>query len=180
MKYTVLLIALLAQPCLLFAQKKDGVAIEDRLLEWKDFKGKPTGDYYKASTYASMSYEPVMENNKYRYIVTCLFHPKESWVSKQFLKEADDSSSVYLLKHEQGHYDITRVVTIELEKAMNSFEYNSKKIRYQTDSIFRSYFNKNKTLQTAYDKDTNHSKVPDEQLKWNEKIKTALERKYFD
>lgn len=162
------------------AQKVNGVIIEDRPLEWKDFKGKPSSNIFDAKTYTSIGYQSSLENNKHLYKITCLFDPKKSWVSKEFLKKSDNSMSAHLLKHEQGHYDIARIIASDLDRAINSFSYDKLKARYQCDSIFRSYLKKEREMQDQYDKDTNHSKVPEEQAKWNEKIKLALDKRSFE
>ncbi len=162
------------------AQKMNGVIIEERPLEWKDFRGKPSSNIFDAKTYTYIGYESSLENNKYIFKITCLFDPKQSWVSKDFLKKSDDAMSVHLLKHEQGHYDIARTIAKDLDRSINNFAYDKYKFRYQSDSIFRSYLKKESELQDLYDKETNHSKVPEEQAKWNEKIKLALDKSSFE
>ncbi len=174
-----IIIALLFHCGLCYGQK-EGVVIEDRPLVWKDFKGKPTTDVYKAKTYTYMGYESKIENKKLIYEITCVFNPKLSWVSKDYLKQCTDEASAYLLKHEQGHYDVARIIAVEADKTMGDFKYDDKRIRVQADSIFRSYVKKAKQVQDAYDKDTNHSKVTDEQIRWNDKIEKGLKEGRID
>lgn len=159
-----------------------GVVIEDRPLNWDDFKGKqPSNSPFKAGTYYSIGMESVAkEDKKHAFEITCLFNPKESWVSRKFLKEADEEASAHLLKHEQGHYDLARTIAAELDADMNNFSYDDKRVRYQSDSIYRSKMAKLRNLQILYDKETNHSRVKDEQTKWNVKIEAALALRRFD
>lgn len=172
-----ILITLLSLQCSITYAQKDGVVIEDRLLTWKDFKGKPTTDVYKAKTYTYMSYKIRTEAGKIIVTTECLFDPKMSWVSKEYIKKAGEENSVYLLNHEQRHYDITRVVGEELEDAMQTFKFDTKKAKYQVDSIFRSFIKKDRDIQKQYDDETEHSKVREQQEIWDKKIDGWLKKK---
>lgn len=176
-KFTLVFALLLALASIYGSKGHNGVVI-DRPLTWKDFKGKaPKNSAMKAATYYIIEYTVVEQPPNPKFKVTLYFEPKKSWVDKGFLKTADEQASSYLLNHEQVHFNISRIVSWEMEDAMNSFMYDRKKIRYQVDSIYRTYFNKEKAIQRKYDKETNHSGVVDEQEKWNEIVAEGLKNK---
>ena len=101
------------------------------------------------------------------------------WIRKH-LKNSKEGARQHLLKHEQGHYDIARVVSGELKSTLNAFSFDGKRVRYQADSIRRVFTQKLRKLEHDYDKDTNHSRVLEEQKRWNGKIEKALEEKKFN
>lgn len=176
-KFTLVFALLLALASIYGSKGHNGVVI-DRPLTWKDFKGKaPKNSAMKATTYYIIEYTVVEQPPNPKFKVTLYFEPKKSWVDKGFLKTADDNVSADLLKHEQTHFDIARIITWELEHDLNTFQYDSKRIRYQADSIYRSYHRKNRELQLQYDKETNHSRIADEQARWNEIVAEGLKNK---
>ncbi|MCB0699658.1 MAG: DUF922 domain-containing protein [Chitinophagales bacterium] len=163
-----------------FSQNSVELSIEDKLLEWKDFKGKPHTNIFDAYTYWNISSQISGGNGVYSFLINCSFDPKKSWVSKKFLKENTRQETDHLLKHEQGHYDITRVIVYELKNAFENFKFDDSKIRYQADSIRRSVMDKNRQLQQKYDTETNHSKQKDVQEVWNKKIADAMSTKKIE
>lgn len=179
MRKLVLILIVLAASVSIYGSKKghDGVEI-DRPLTWKDFKGKANENIsMKATTVTIIEYSIVQQPPNPKFKTTLYFDPKRSWVSKDFLRTADAATSADLLNHEQIHYDISRVISWELEQSLNSFAYDRGKIRYQVDSIYRSYIHKHHELQQRYDKETDHSRVADEQQRWNNIVAEALKNK---
>lgn len=124
-----------------------------------------------------MSYGIKTEAGKVIVTTECLFDPKMSWVSKEYIKKAGEEKSAYLLNHEQRHYDIARVIGAELDEAMQSFKFDTKKAKYQVDSIFRSFIKKDRDIQKQYDNETEHSKVREQQDAWDKKIDGWLKKK---
>lgn len=177
-KLTLVLVVLVAAASIYGSKKDHDGIIIDRPLTWKDFRGKaPKNSAMKAATAYIIEYTVAKQPPEPQFKVTLYFDPKTSWVDKVFLKTADEQASAHLLNHEQVHFNISRIVSWEMEDAMNSFKYDRKKIRYQVDSIYRTYFNKEKAIQRKYDKETNHSRVVDEQEKWNKIVAEGLKNK---
>ena len=175
MKKLLLILFVVFFACFSIQGKRGGGVVIDRPLTWKDFKGKkPSSSPYKASTATIIGYEVEGYPENLSFKIYFLFSPKKSWVSKPFLKSADKKISTLLLKHEQGHYDIARVISWEMDKALNSFVYDKKKLRSQIDSIYRHFYKKEKGIQNLYDKQTDHSRVEGEQKKWDKVIAKAL------
>lgn len=178
MKQRISLLLILFIALFFIYGKKPNGKIIDKPLEWKDFRGKaPKKAHFKALTYTTIYLNPISQGEHPKFEVLLYFSTKDSWVSKSFLKKADENASKDLLKHEQGHYDIARIITWELDKSINSFVYDKRRGRYQADSIYRSYLKKMRDTQRKYDDETNHSVVVTEQQRWNNIIAEALVKK---
>lgn len=160
-----------------FAQ---GVVIDHRPLTWNDFRGKAEKGSVKAKTYTYMGYESKVKNKKFSYKVTCYFNPKLSWVSKEYLRQCTKAQSAHLLKHEQGHYDIARIIAAEADNELGALRYRDKRTIQKAKNIFNKYVKKLKAVQQAYDRDTKHSLVSKEQTRWNDKIEKALKKGRID
>jgi hypothetical protein len=164
-------------PC--FAQYDGkGVIIEDRLLTWDDFRGRHESDAFKALTYTIIDLQPRavrFSDPIPDYHATCYFLPKESSVSRKFLKEEPDSVLNHVLNHEQGHYNLARIATTEINNILKQFTFNQRKSIFQADSIYRAVNARLRNIQTLYDKESNHSQNRAEQSKWNILIEDATE-----
>ncbi|MFN4247277.1 MAG: DUF922 domain-containing protein [Flavipsychrobacter sp.] len=176
--YTIVLLLLSA--FITTAQEKGDMVIEDRLLTWDDFQGKHKSDAFDAMTY----YIIIMEPNRYMpgdpvpdYKVVAYFKQRESSVDRKFMKERTDEVKAHVLKHEQGHYDIARIAARQINDIYKNFSWHPRRSLYQADSIYRSINNKMRALQLKYDKETNHSKIKEEQLRWNKLIADALDNR---
>ncbi len=161
-----------------FAQyEKKGVVIEDRLLTWDDFKGRHESDAFKARTATAIqitprevrSSDPIPE-----YKAICYFLPKESTVSSRFLKNEPDSIKERVLKHEQGHYYLTRIATAQMNDVFHHFPFTQRRSVFEADSIFRAVYADLRKIQIQYDNETNHSMNYPEQDKWDKLIEEGL------
>jgi hypothetical protein len=179
MKHLFLLVLTAFSTVTTFAQPKHLEIIEDRLLTWDDFKGRHQSDAFDAFTFTFINIEPRKVNPTDpipNYKAICFFSSKESTVSKEFLKSRPDSIKKHVLNHEQGHYDLARIATAEMNSILAKFNYNQRRSVYQADSIFRSINNKLRATQLLYDKETNHSKVYQEQQKWDALIAEGIRK----
>lgn len=175
----IVFISLLLHSVLCNAQN-NGVVI-NRPLTWSDFKGRGTdGSPVKAKTFTYMGYSSKVKNGKFSYKVTCYFIPKQSWVSRGYLKQCSKAESAYLLKHEQGHYDIARIIAREADAALAKLKRADKRTIKQARSTFMRYVNKLKTVQARYDRDTRHSLNNAGQSRWNAKIEKGLRQGYIE
>lgn len=177
MKHLFLLVLTAFSTVTTFAQPKHIEIIEDRLLTWDDFKGRHQSDAFDAFTFTFINIEPRKVNPTDpipNYKAICFFSSKESTVSKEFLKSRPDSIKKHVLNHEQGHYDLARIATAEMNSILTKFNYNQRRSVYQADSIFRAINNKLRATQILYDKETNHSKIYLQQQKWDTLIAEGL------
>jgi hypothetical protein len=138
-------------------------------LTWNDFHGKmKKNSSYDAVTVSAISTGFSGENNTLTFDVKAVFFPKSS-------NKKPKKQSIQLLKHEQGHFDITELFARKLRKSLQAKTYKSyESISKNIDKVY----NKNnlawQKMQRQYDKDTEHSKKKVKQEEWNTRIKNEL------
>jgi hypothetical protein len=178
------LIAILFLPFFLFAQKvKEGNFIlwsKDRSLTWADFKGGvvQTSKDQKATTCSQITMTPDNINkirDSVKYIISAQMVKNKSWKIKA-------STTDYLLKHEQLHFDITELYIRILRKAISETLFKKKTFSDQIENLYKKCIKSWEAEQKKYDKETNHSINELKQEEWNKKIAYDLETydSYFD
>jgi hypothetical protein len=160
---------LVAVPGFCFAQDKDEEMIEwnaSRRLTWSDYKGSPdpaSDAAASTTTYLGIQYK--MDEKGFSYKIQCRFSLTRSW---------GRNKTDFILKHEQGHFDIAEIFARKLNKKMSEYQFN--KATYKTDlkSIYDGITKGKETLQDLYDSETDHSRKKQQQLEWSEKIEKML------
>ncbi len=174
--------AALAKNLLLTFKESKGTNSQDtvfydpnRPLIWADFKGtnRRPGSRFAAAVFTSFAYEGrsfprgenlVVEINLKVFTVM-------SWVRPE-------SRNASTLRHEQLHFDITRMVVEQFKNALIkadlTIEDYDSEIQYQFLEIFR---NMNRE-QEAYDQETGHGLQPGAQAAWDKKITEEIKRIY--
>jgi len=165
---------------------------ENTLLRWNDFQGESdyesdrgasTGWYLENDWTWQITNSQPCEYQITEILADAYFLKNESWVKP-------DEKTNPLLKHEQGHFDITEIFARELEKRSGtellgkqfscppdegSFEDG---LNEQIDSmiapIFDLVFEELEQMHMEYDADTNHSIEVYRQLEWDKKIDDLL------
>lgn len=147
-----------------------------RLLTWDDFSGNPDKNSpYQANTYWGIKYgftgvDFAGDTAKLKGLsVTLKFDETKSWVK-------EGKQTVYLLKHEQGHFDIGLICHREIIKAINSTVFFKADFREKLRTIFTDTMKKYHLMQLQYDEETDHSKNEANQQKWNADIAKALQQ----
>lgn len=136
---------------------------ETQKLTWADFKGVPTkGEGYVASTSSgvafSYSYKITEDEMEYKYSVECNFYPQESWYKTAF-------ASDYILKHEQAHFDISEIHARILRKRISEAQFTIN-IKIEIESIYEIVERQRREMQKLFDAETEHSKNPEEEFRW--------------
>lgn len=141
---------------------------EDRKVSWEDFKGRaPSSTPYVAMTWSAIRFGYSGEGYKLNISVHTVFDPKQSWKKKN----VDD----YILKHEQGHFDITEIHSRMLRKKIKEYRFNKyEKIPDDLQKMFNDQFKECDKMQDDYDDETDHSKKKKEQLLWDNQIDSLL------
>jgi len=141
-------------------------------LMWDDFKGIPHDeDPGDALTYTSNQthFESYAVGSRFEMEsqISCYFIKSKSWVKpgKQF---------AYLLNHEQKHFDLAEAGAREFRKRVHEAHFTEKNFRDEIYRIRQEVESKYRSLQQQYDKETDHSRKEEEQLRWNEKIDGML------
>ncbi|HUA61809.1 MAG TPA: hypothetical protein VML19_23845 [Verrucomicrobiae bacterium] len=153
-----------------------------KALAWTDFQGNPDPQKpnLQAFTHASFNmpvWSPVpipgtrtghFEDN---LVITISMDPQRSW------KRNPPND---LLRHEQGHYDITALIARDLFIDLMALKANT----YPTAAagladlrvVLDRYNNKTSRINTIYDsmQQTNHGNIPTAQTRWNGMIQRAF------
>lgn len=144
----------------------------DRKLTWNDFKGPIPPDASPAATTASgISYEYsanlIHHEVKLDFEVTAFFYPNESWYKPTIC-------DAHILQHEQLHFDISELFARRMRMKLQQTSF-TENVKAEIRKIYRQTLKELEDLQDKYDWETNFSRNPGAQERWNQRIKEALD-----
>lgn len=143
-------------------------------LQLDDFQGTPEKNSgHAAITATSLNYYFVYHGNSVSISTIAVFYKKESWLNKEMV---DDYN--YVLKHEQGHFDIAEVYARRLQVALNNYIATNAKGDMQ--NIYDEIVTEQKAMQQRYDKETRNSTNARKQREWNKRIYAMLNERDMD
>lgn len=171
-------------PFVLQAQQTE-ITMENIPITWNDFSIKNVRDKHAFDAITLVSYgiegaykyENKEGSVKLKFTFFAEMDKKQSYVRKSFLKTADSARSRALLDHERGHWIITMIYFRQLVKDMEQFTF-TRRFKYQVDSILRNNYAACKKEQLRYDRETNHSKVKEQQKQWEADLLDRLYHAY--
>jgi hypothetical protein len=137
-----------------------------RRLAWDDFLCEPKkeGDAV-ASTSTSLGISYQVRDNQLTYHITCDFSKEKSWGALR---------TDYILRHEQGHFDITEIHARKLYEALYNYQFNPVTFKSDIADIYNRIVKEKEDMQEAYDGETDHSRRKAIQQEWLQKIDTML------
>ncbi|PKP25129.1 MAG: hypothetical protein CVU03_09455 [Bacteroidetes bacterium HGW-Bacteroidetes-2] len=146
---------------------------ENYKLSWDDFQGTPPNKSpFVASTQSGIYFSYSSQNKNGEITLTTSvsanFYPENSWYFSKNVNAA-------ILKHEQGHFDISEIHARELRKKFSMYTV-SENFKNELQSIYSETENNRNTMQNKYDKETNHSKIIEKQKQWERFIQQELSR----
>lgn len=167
----LLLIIALATATLAVAQPKDCKDCipwsADRPLLWKDFKGRPSASSpNKAMTDSGMSISFSCDGKTAEVSISSFFSPYKSWTKT---KDSDR-----LLAHEQLHFDITELFVRKLRKEISALDTDCEKMNRAIEKLYDSNYQAYAKCQAQYDRETKHSIIEEEQLRWEQLVADEL------
>jgi Bacterial protein of unknown function (DUF922) len=148
-------------------------------LTWSDFlpvSALPGRSKHQAQTVTQMSpvgqFHPLSANGVYSLPdLTLNVRPDRS--QTKVVQTAQKTPE--LLKHEQGHYDVTvlavRAMAHELEQLK---EHSLSTLGRQMEAVRLKHQQRAKTMEDRYDSDTNHGENKTAQAVWNQAIEAAM------
>lgn len=144
-----------------------------RPLVWADFKGEPprTGAAAAETAY-TLFYGARCTGQAFEFRVVAAFRPKQSWVRPAILKQPANSTRA--LKHEQTHFDLAEV---HARRMRRHFAELIAPCRVSTDAlsdIAEQMVREEHAAQEKYDAETDHSRVPAEQARWDKEVAAQL------
>lgn len=167
MKRSYLLSAFIFPLLILFQPQDDYIKWqEERKLTWDDFKAEPLkmgNTAAMTTTHLGFSYNVV--NGKATYKIDCRFEKSKSWG----LVKND-----WILKHEQGHFDIAEIFARKLHKSVSEYQFNKSSFQKDLNSIYKSVVDEKETFQQQYDDETDYSRNKPKQEEWLKKIESDL------
>lgn len=144
-----------------------------RPLTWADFKGEPPRDGGAAAETAyTLLYGARCTGQNFEFRVLAAFRPKDSWVRPAILKRPADSTRA--LRHEQTHFDLAEV---HARRMRRHFAELIAPCRVSTDDlsdIAERMVKEENAAQEKYDAETDHSRVPAEQGRWDKEVAAQL------
>ncbi|WP_229216275.1 DUF922 domain-containing protein [Dyadobacter frigoris] len=144
-----------------------------RPLVWSDFQGQKNrpGSRYAAAVFTSFAYEGhsyPKDNDIVLQLDLKTFMVKSmSWG----LAEAKNAGT---LRHEQLHFDITRIVVERFKKRLEAAELTIEDYDSEIQYQFLEAFREMNTEQEAYDNATGHGLNAGEQAAWDRKISKEI------
>ncbi len=139
-----------------------------RPLKQEDFQGKVQKDVQEKAMTASGNFfasssEVQKGQTVFNVAVTPYFDRSESWFNT-------DNSNPYLLAHEQAHFDITAFKTCELVTAISKATFTKDNYAALFEQLRKQYLEEGNAEQDAYDTETKHGTIPEQQQSWQDKI----------
>ena len=139
---------------------------ESRKLTWDDFKAAPLkigNTAAMTTTHLGFSYN--ISNGKITYKIDCRFEKNKSWGLVK---------NEWILKHEQGHFDIAEIFARQLNKLVNEYQFNKSSFQKDLDAIYKSVVAEKEKFQQQYDDETDYSRIKTKQEEWLKKIEAEL------
>lgn len=138
-----------------------------RKLTWDDYKAAPdTASGFAASTTTYLNADYVFSQDGFTFKIHSAFSKTNSW---------GYSKTSYVLKHEQGHFDIAEIFARKLYKELKAYQYNPQTCKQDVSAIYERITGEKAKLQDKYDTETNHSLDKEKQKEWLKKIELMLE-----
>lgn len=162
----------------LHAQDTTGrTPINNRLLQFSDFKGKHKRDSASAVIFTDINWYPKQlpkAGQQPNYSADVYMYPYEYTVKTSWLNTEVDSIKQRVLHHEQGHYNISRIGALELNYMLKRFVFDEKRAILQADSMRNIIVWRVTKLQRLYDNQSNHSRNHYWQQAWDVCIEQGL------
>lgn len=144
---------------------------ENTKLTWEDFRGKPIKSAsFVASTNSGVSfqYSYSIKNSEVTvdYSVVSFVDPNGSWFMP-------DKVNDHILKHEQGHFDISELHARMLRKNLDEKQF-SKGVKPEIERIYQQVEQKRRAMQTKFDAESDHSRNIKKEAYWQQFIAQQL------
>jgi hypothetical protein len=140
-----------------------------RKLSWDDFKAKHSSNSrHAALSHTGISVDLSERDGLMTVRLEARFDKSQSW-------KKDDNPTLYLLAHEQLHFDITELYARKMRRQILEHQWLQEK---DWVKAFEKMFEQNQAelwnFQGDYDRFTNHSLVEAAQSEWREAISDSL------
>jgi len=100
--------------------------------------------------------------------VFCNFNKNASWVK-------DEGRNDYILHHEQHHFDISYICTMEFIKKLKNAHFTSSNYQEILKNLYIETAKEMAAMQDLYDTETQHGIIKNKQQEWSDKIDKQLQ-----
>jgi len=143
-------------------------------LAWSDFKGEiPLNNRAAAVTASGITYRFSTSSTRdvfeVDFKIDTHFYPNKSWYQPEL---CDD----IILSHEQLHFDISELYARKLRNTLENSSFTRSNVKAKVKEIYRKNNEELNDFQSHYDSETNFSRDREQQILWNKKIATLLNK----
>lgn len=164
----IIFLLIIQIPLILFSQKDSEIInwSEEKKLVWDDFQAAPqkNGDV-AALTATHLGFAYTVANGKVSYNIECRFEKNRSWGLVK---------NNWILKHEQGHFDIAEIFARKLFKEISAYQFNKNTFQNDLEAIYKKIMDEKEKFQDNYDDETDFSRNKPMQEEWLKKINSNL------
>ena len=164
----IIAILFFSSPLLAYAQGEEYIEwTANSRLNWDDYLAEPPPKSDAAAiTNTAIGMEYHIRNNALSFTITCRFSKTKSWGRQK---------TAYILRHEQGHFDITEIFARKLAKELQEYKFNPHNYEKELNKIYRTVMDEEEEYQNKYDQETDFSRNQEKQQEWFDKIKRDLD-----
>ena len=145
-----------------------------KMLGWSDFKADAPRSRFAAYTFTVITMDYSIKSSgkslKANFSITSAFNRQKSWV-----KNAPEAKSDAILRHEQLHFDIAELSARKLRKRLSELNLSRERYAKQIQAAYDEVIEAGDAMQKAYDEETAHGLLREEQERWAEKIKQEMD-----
>ena len=140
---------------------------------WDDFQGPDetnTENMAKTRSGVKYSYNAMIRDGELElnFEVYSYFDKDRSWT----IAEPDDE---YLLAHEQLHFTIAELNARKFRKTLATYNYTDN-FAEEVKALFKKSNEDRRAMQKKYDKESDHSRNPTEQARWERYVKEEMKK----
>lgn len=148
----------------------------DRQLNWADFRGIPDVKADAGAVTASgFAYTANIRSSsklfRLNIFIYTFFNKKNSWKKQNIMSD-------YHLRHEQVHFDITRIAAENFRTMLQTSNFTKENYSQLLKHVWLKAQDGWNMMQTAYDEETNHSIRKKDQKRWNNFAEEEIKKLY--
>jgi hypothetical protein len=144
-----------------------------KILGWSDFKAEAPRSRFAAYTFTVITMDYSIKSSgkslQANFSITSAFNRQKSWV-----KNTSESKTDAILRHEQLHFDIAELSARKLRKKLSELKLTRERYAKQIQAAYDEVIGAGEAMQKAYDEETAHGLLRDEQKRWSDKIASEL------
>ncbi|MGL4631432.1 MAG: hypothetical protein ACRCVT_09515 [Leadbetterella sp.] len=151
----------------------DTLYYQQRAVKWDDFRAKTKSKTpYGAMIFASFGYNSRVYTNQGK--ITMEIYPMV-YMTKDMSWARSEMKTSYALDHEQLHFDICYLTTLEFLANIKALKAISEdELISKVKLAYLDFYRKSYATQETYDEETNHSLVKEQQEAWTKKIRQQV------